>query len=203
MDLPPRTLPVPFETMTDSFDDYGPWTFFTSFGEHDTYVLYSDYHSSIDHNNGNPSPSARISGEGFAAVADIRQDIDLRGLNADDELFLSFDYRATSNTAHDKPTNASVKIYDSEDNVIYVYWPANGGVTDTGWQRSSLNITDVISGYDGVSIGLGLRDNWIAKWNQNAYFDNFYLGTTPANPNNISGMIHAEPIMPSVPGHDP
>ncbi len=197
MDSPPRALPVPFETITDSFDGYGPWTFFTSFGEYHSYVPYNDYHLSIDYNNGNPSPSARISGEGFAAVADIRQDIDLRGLDEGDELFLSIDYRATSSTANDRPTNASVKIYDGEGSVIYVYWLANGGVTDTKWQRSSINITDVISGHDDVSIGFGLRDNWIAKWNQNAYFDNFYLGTTPASPNDIHGMIHAEPIMPS------
>ena len=196
MNSPPPTFPDSFETITDSFDGHGSWMLFTSIGEYHSYVPYNDYTFSIDYNSGNPSPSARISGEGFVAVAEIRQDVDLRGLDDGDDLFLSIDYRATSSTAHDRPTNASVKIYDSGGNMIYKYWPANGGVTDTKWQRSSLNITDVISGHDGISIGLGLRDNWIAKWNQNAYFDNFYLGTAPADSNDDSGVIHAEPIMP-------
>ncbi len=203
MDSPPRALPVPFETITDSFDGYGPWMLFTSIGEYHSYVPYNDYQFSIDYNNGNPSPSARISGEGFVANSEIRQDVDLRGLDEGDELFLSVDYRATSSTPDSSVTNAYVKIYDGEGNTIYRHWLVRGGITDTEWQRSSIDITDVVSGHDGISIGLGLRDGWIAKWNQNAYFDNFYLGTVPADLNDNTGMIHAEPTMPSVPATIP
>ena len=203
MDSPPRALPVPFETITDSFDGYGPWRFFISIGEYHSYVPYNDYQVSIDRDNGNPLPSARISGEGFVANTEIRQDVDLRGLDGDDDLFLSIDYRATSRTPDPLVTNAYVKIFDGEGNSIYRYWLVRGGITDTEWQRSSFNITGVVYGHDGISIGLGLRDGWIAKWNQNAYFDNFYLGTVPADLNDNTDVIHAEPTTPSDSATDP
>ncbi len=173
------TEPTPsFEAITDDYSDVDSWTLHrTASSDYDTsnnrYVL------GLDSNDGNPAPSGLISGDGFVATAGMKQTVDLRNLDEDDSLFIGVDYKATSNFASSSVTNAMLQIFDSHGSSIYTTWLNRGGTFNTGWQSFSANVTDAVSGHDDVSVWLGLTDSWIADWRQKAYFDNFYLGTTP------------------------
>ena len=169
--------PPGFVTIADSFDRIGPWTSFNVIDPTDTgYDPFGNYRFDIDSQNGRPSPSVKISGDGFPTSAGIQRSVDLSALNGDD-LFVGVDYRATANSAHSSVTNAKLEILDDDGNSLSKNWLNRGGTLDTEWQTFALDVTDAVAGHDGITVQLTLRDAWIVDHRQTAHFDNFYLGT--------------------------
>ena len=169
--------PPGFVTIAGSFDRVGPWTSFNVIHPTDTgYDPFGNYRFDIDSQNGRPSPSVKISGDGFPTSAGIRRSVDLSVLNGDD-LFVGVDYRATANSAHSSVTNARLGIPDDDGNSLSDNWLNRGGTLDTEWQAFALDVTDAVAGHDGITVRLTLTDAWIVDHRQTAHFDNFYLGT--------------------------
>ena len=169
--------PPGFVTIADSFDRAGPWTSFNVIRPTDTgYDPFGNYRFDIDSQNGRPSPSVKISGDGFPTSAGIQRSVDLSALNGDD-LFVGVDYRATANSAHSSVTNARLEILDDDGNSLSDNWLNRGGTLDTEWQTFALDVTDAVAGHDGITVRLTLTDAWIVDHRQTAHFDNFYLGT--------------------------
>ena len=169
--------PPGFVTIADSFDRVGPWTSFNVIDPTDTgYDPFGNYRFDIDSQNGRPSPSVKISGDGFPTSAGIQRSVDLSALNGDD-LFVGVDYRATANSAHSSVTNARLEILDDDGNSLSKNWLNRGGTLDTEWQTFALDVTDAVAGHDSITVQLTLRDAWIVDHRQTAHFDNFYLGT--------------------------
>ena len=169
--------PPGFVTIADSFDRAGPWTSFNVIHPTDTgYDPFGNYRFDIDSQNGRPSPSVKISGDGFPTSAGIQRSVDLSALNGDD-LFVGVDYRATANSAHSSVTNAKLEILDDDGNSLSKNWLNRGGTLDTEWQTFALDVTDAVAGHDSITVQLTLRDAWIVDHRQTAHFDNFYLGT--------------------------
>ena len=169
--------PPEFVTIAGSFDRVGPWTSFNVIRPTDTgYDLFGNYRFDIDLQNGRPSPSVKISGDGFPTSAGIQRSVDLSALNGDD-LFVGVDYRATANSAHSSVTNARLGILDDDGNSLSDNWLNRGGTLDTEWQAFALDVTDAVAGHDSITVRLTLTDAWIVDHRQTAHFDNFYLGT--------------------------
>lgn len=168
--------------LLDGFESAGPWEAHNAVGEYDPvsgpdYETFNEYSFTTDVQEGNPSPSAKISGDGFVSYSAIQRTFSLERIGSND-LFVGFDYRATSGTSISSVTNVQVDLLDKSGNVLYSHRPANGGTTDTGWQSFSYDATDAVSGQDSLTVRLGIRDAWIHNWHQTAHFDNFHIGTS-------------------------
>lgn len=175
------TVSPKFETITDGFEDGQEWEEFGEVAEYvpssgSTRAAFERYEFSIYSNAGNPAPSARISGDGFASYAGIQRDIRL-DLLGDDDLFVGVDYTAGSSATAPFVVNANMQILDKDGNLLWGSWLGQGGTLKGGWQTFNYDVTEAVSGHDMVTVRLGVYDYWVAGWNVEAYFDNFYAGT--------------------------
>ncbi len=175
------TVTSTFATITDGFEDGQEWEEFGEVAEHvpssePTRAAFERYRFSIDPNAGSPAPSARISGDGFASYAGIQRDIRL-DLLGDDDLFVGVDYTAGGGNTVPLVVNANMQILDKDGNLLWGSWLGRGGTLEGGWQTFNYDVTEAVSGHDMVTVRLGVYDYWVAGWNVEAHFDNFYAGT--------------------------
>lgn len=99
--------------------------------------------------------------------------VDISGMQAGQNLKLSYDYRASSGSAHSFVTNSFLRVLDADTGkVLFKADPAYGGTLDTGWQSYSTDLTDKVAGSDRIEIVLGLHDSWVARWSQVNWYDN-------------------------------
>jgi hypothetical protein len=118
----------------------------------------------------------KILGDGFTVSAGIQKAVDLSGWNGSEPLFLSFNWRATSDTALSTVTNAYLRVEDLETHVpLYQETLAAGGVSDTDWQSYSTDIATYLAGHNEIMLLLGLRDGWITNYHQENWYDNLRL----------------------------
>ena len=170
-----------FETVSDGFEDGEAWDEFGGVASNvtsseSTRATFNGYEFGIDQSAGNPSPSASISGDGFASYAGIQREINLEFLDKDN-LFVGIDYMAESGGPF--AVNTDIQILDEDGNLLHESWLGRGGIPDTEWQTFYYNVTDAVSGHDAVTVKLGVYDSWVIDWNVNVHFDNFYMGTAP------------------------
>ena len=176
--------PPEFETITDDFANLDSWEFVKTTNGLVTwvgYTVFNEYMHELSTTDGNPAPSAMIIGDGFGAYAEITRDISLKDHTSDDPLYLSVDYRAESQYAHSKYTNARLEITDAAGNSLYQKDMIAGGTLDSGWRTFSKDISQYVSGQDDITVRLYLNDSWIDDYSLVTLFDNFYLGTAPAS----------------------
>ena len=174
------TVSSSFDTIRDGFEDLDDWSLYHRVRDYiptsgPDYEEFHNYMMTTDLQEGTPSPSAKISGDGFMSYTAIQRDISLTALSGSD-LFIGVDYRATSLHSVSAITNASIDVLNATGDVIYNNWMARGGTTNTGWQSSTHNITDAVAGLDSITVQLALHDHWIGRYVQVAHFDNFYIG---------------------------
>ena len=184
------TLTPAFKTIRDSFNNGTNWETYSMVSDYvpisgPDYTTFSNYAFTIEQQDGNPSPSARISGDGFTSYFAIQRNVTLSDLGEND-LFVGIDYKATSATSASSVTNAKIELLDGDGSILYSNWLSRGGTVNTGWSTFSQNVTDAVAGSGIITIRLGLNDGWIANWSQNAYFDNLYVGTTPSTADQVS-----------------
>ena len=170
-----------FETISDGFEDGEAWDEFGGVASNvtsseSTRATFNGYEFGIDQGAGSPSPSARISGDGFASYAGIQREINLEFLG-EDNLFVGIDYMAEGGGPF--AVNADIQILDEDGSLLHESWLGRGGIPDTEWQTFYYNVTDAVSGHDAVTVKLGVYDSWVIDWNVNVHFDNFYVGTAP------------------------
>ena len=170
-----------FETISDGFEDGEAWDEFGGVASNvtsseSTRATFNGYEFGIDQGAGSPSPSARISGDGFASYAGIQREINLEFLGKDN-LFVGIDYMAEGGGPF--VVNADIQILDEDGSLLHESWLGRGGIPDTEWQTFYYNVTDAVSGHDAVTVKLGVYDSWVIDWNVNVHFDNFYVGTAP------------------------
>ncbi|AIC15154.1 InlB B-repeat-containing protein [Nitrososphaera viennensis] len=141
----------------------------------------SGYALARDTGTGSPAPSAKISGDAFATVHGIQKVVDLSSWSKAGTLTLSFNYRAASDYAGSTVTNAFVRIYNANtDLILYEETLVAGGTQDTGWKSYSKDITCSVLSSSGSStnkirVVLFLGDGWRANWNQKNWYDNIKL----------------------------
>jgi len=141
-----------------------------------TYWGDSGYSLTLDSGTGQPSPSARISGDGFVVNGGIQKVADISSWTGTGELTLSFNWRAASGTSGSSVTNAQLKIEDANlGTQLYAETLVAGGTTDTGWRSYSKDISTIVKGHVSIRIILYLHDGWIANWNQQNWYDNVRL----------------------------
>ena len=178
------------ESVTDDFANLDSWEFVKSIHSPPTWqghARYNNYMLELSATDGNPAPSALITGYGFGADAGINRDISLENHDPDEPLYLSVDYRATSGSTHSTVTNALLQITDTDGNSLYKIFMVGGGTLDSGWRTFSTNVTQYVIGEDDITVQLYLADPWIYPWNKKTSFDNFYLGEDPLPSRSISG----------------
>ena len=180
--------PSIFETITDDFADLDSWEFFQTDGTPMWFDLTSPniYTLELSATDGNPAPSALLRGDGFEQTAGITRDFSLENHDPDDPLYLSVDYRATSDSILSLETNARLEITDTDGNSLYQTNMIAGDTYDSGWQTFGTDISQYVSGQDDIRVRLYLVDFWIASWNIVTSFDNFYLGEDPLPSRDIS-----------------
>jgi len=151
--------------VNDTFDgSLDGWTYWGS---------TSDYALVQDNSMGRPSPSALVSADEFWIFAGMSKIVDISGMQAGQNLMLSYDYRASSGTPDSWVTHSRLLVLDAETGqVLLDVTPTSGGTTDTGWQSHSTDLTDEVTDSDRIEIVLGLKDAWIAKWSQANWYDN-------------------------------
>jgi len=138
-----------------------------------TYWGDSGYSLTLDSGTGQPSPSARISGDGFVVNGGIQKVADISSWTGTGELTLSFNWRAASGTSGSSVTNAQLKIEDANlGTQLYAETLVAGGTTDTGWRSYSKDVSSIVKGHASIRIILYLHDGWIANWNQQNWYDN-------------------------------
>ena len=176
--IPPIITPTQNSLLNDSFDDsLDGWQKY-SFTGTNSRTPYDNYNLSLDSTIGKPSPSAHISGDGFVSNSGIYKTVDITSVSEDSSLYLSFDYRATSNYVASSITNTRMGIYDGvTGETLHHESLIAGGVGDSGWQSYNTDISSMTSGHDSITIRLYLNDSWIAYWNQQNWYDNITLGT--------------------------
>ena len=177
-----------FESITDDFANLDSWEFVTStLPPWKNYIYYNNFRLELSTTDGNPAPSALITGPGFGAVSEIDRDFSLENHNPDDPLHLSVDYKAQSRSSHSQVTNARLEITDTDGNSLYQKDLVAGGTKNSGWRTFGTDISQYVSGQDDITVRLYLIDFWRHFWSTQTSFDNFYLGTELLPSRNISG----------------
>ena len=171
--------PLVFRTITDDFADLDSWEPVKLLSASLRPAHFNNYTLQLSATEGNPAPSALISGDGFEAVAGIARDFFLVNYTSGDPLYLGVDYRAQSLSGDLATTNARLDIVDASGNFLDQIILVKGGALDSGWRTFSTDISESVSGQDDIRVRLYLYDSWNEDWNQRAFFDNFYLGTAP------------------------
>ena len=174
------TLMPSFAPIRDGFENLDDWSLYYRVGEYTPisgpdYETFHNYEMSVNTQQGVPSPSAKISGDGFVSYTAIQRDISLATYSGDG-LFIGVDYHVTSWYSISRITNASIDVLNATGDVVYNNWMVSGGTTNTGWQSATHNITDAVAGLDSITVRLALYDYWIANHMQVVHFDNFYIG---------------------------
>lgn len=122
------------------------------------------------------SNTARISGDGYPGDGGMQKVVDLSEWNGSGSLLLSFDWRATSDTAGSVVTNAALRIEDADSHSILLSQSlAAGGTVDTGWQNYTNDISSYVLGHNRIRIILYLDDGWVANYHQTNSYDNIKL----------------------------
>ena len=172
-----------FETITDDFANLDYWMFdknsFRTSQVPNTYTL------TLSATDGNPAPSALISGDAFGHPQMIRP-ILLENYTSGDPLYFGIDYRAKSLISANGAPSAHIFIADLP-NIVYQTHLVYGGPLDSGWGTFSTDISEYVSEANDILIILQLIDVWNANYGLETYYDNFYLGTDPPPSRNISG----------------
>jgi hypothetical protein len=141
-----------------------------------TYFAGSGYSLTLDSGTGQPAPSARISGDGYAVDAGMQKAVDISGWTGTGELTLSLNWRAASDYSGSIVTNAQLKIDDADSGIsLYTETLVAGGTTDTGWRSYSKEISTIVKGHVSIRIVLYLHDGWTANWSQQNWYDNARL----------------------------
>lgn len=155
------------DTFTGSLDGWTYWGY------------TSDYGFAQDNSTGRPSPSASIRADQFGVFAGMSKIVDISGMQDNQNLTLSYDYRASSAASYLTVTNSYLRVLDADTGkLLFKAYPTAGGTRDTGWRSYSTDLTDETSGSDRIEIMLGLYDSWIASFNQANWYDNVVLHAT-------------------------
>jgi hypothetical protein len=142
-----------------------------------TYTGTTGYSLSLDAGQGNPAPSAHISGDyvvsTVAANAYMERTLS-KGPGTG--LAITVDYRASSGTTTSACTNAYLWVADMGDNILNCSSYVAGGVLDTGWSyNQQKTVLTEIQNISQAKVRLGLGDSWAANWNQKNWFDNIRI----------------------------
>ena len=148
------------------------------------------YHLALDSTTGVPSPSAHISGDawfGNCSKHGMYKVVDISSYTGG-PVMLAFNWRASSAGE----TQAEVRVDNADTGTpLLIYRLANSGVSDTGWQHYSNDISNLISGQQRLQIDLYLYDCWAANYNENNWYDNISLAwntSSPSPPNAPTGL---------------
>ncbi len=164
---------------SDEFNSgVGDWEKYSKIAVHQGGLApFDNYNLSRDSTIGKPFPSAHISGDGFASNSGIQKTVDISSVDGS-PLYLSFDYRATSNYAASSVTNTRLNISDGvTGETLHSEGLIAGGTRDSGWQSYNTDISTMTSGHDSITIQLYLSDSWSTNWNQQNWYDNITLST--------------------------
>ncbi|MBI5354964.1 MAG: Ig-like domain-containing protein [Candidatus Aenigmarchaeota archaeon] len=128
-------------------------------------------------NDGSSPPSVLLSGDGWVSYNGMQKTINLP--EARGEIIISYDWRASSGFAGSTVTNSNIKILDTSGNILYsepVFPACYGcGTYDTGWRHYSRDITQYVSGKDGILVKIYMHDAWIANWGERSWYDNILI----------------------------
>ena len=174
-----------FETITDDFANLDSWVFLKrSFSDS---TVPNNYTLTLSATDGNPAPSALISGDAYG-IPGMSRGILLENYTSGDPLYLGIDYRAKSLISDRSAPSAKLLIADVYGPpLLYQISLVSGGPLDSGWRTFSTDISEYVSEAYNINITLQLYDFWDANYGLETYYDNFYLGTDPPPSRNISG----------------
>jgi hypothetical protein len=140
---------------------------------------YPGYVVSLDATNGQPSPSANISGDTYLGICSnhgMAKVVDISNYHGE-PLTLAFDWRASSSPANVGLTTQAEVSVDNADTgqQLFVHRLVRSDIGDTGWQHYSTNISKSVSGVSHVRIDLYLYDCWVVDYNEKNWYDNISL----------------------------
>lgn len=165
------TLPLP-RVITDDFSSTNGWTHVPTI-----YTSgFNNYTFAIDSADGNPAPSARISGDGELANSRIEKWIDM-GDRGSGPLFFGIDYKAVSDTT--LYGQIVVGTADSQTKYVKSIWaPAQA----SGWSTHLKDISGVLGDGDRIRVQLYLHDLDGADNGYSLHFDNLYMSEVRPGP---------------------
>ena len=176
-----------FESITDHFTNLDSWTLRRSTYDAGEPDVFTNYTLELSTTDGNPAPSALISGDAYKYYAGMTRFFSLENYDRNDPLYVSFDYRAQSLSDNPGVSNVSFVLLGSHGFLVYNTWPFPGGVFDSGWRTYSTgDVSQYILEHDPIGVNLYLYDFRIQNFDARIYFDNFYLGVDPPPSRNIS-----------------
>ncbi len=127
------------------------------------------------------SDIAKISGDDNPAQGGMQKTVDLSQWNGSGSLILSFDWKATSDTADSSVTNVHLRIEDADSHsLLYSQVLASGGTVNTGWQSYTNDVSPYVIGHSKIKIIMSLWDVWTANWHQTNSYDNVKLTNVTA-----------------------
>ena len=198
---PPVTQSLPFNNSFEtSLDGWQEFSAIRIIGG--SITPFDNYDLSIDSTTGMPAPSAHISGDGHSSKSGMHQTIDISSIDSNSPLYLSFDYRTTSNFAVSSVTNTHLGIHDGVTGIqLHSESLIAGGTLDSGWQSYNTDISSITSGHDSITIRLYLMIHGLQITNQQNWYDNVILGTEQ-QPIGQSSPIPSKPITPNFDNDD-
>ena len=149
-----------------------------------THYGYPGYVISLDTTTGQSTPSANISGDAWLGICSnhgMAKTVDI-GTYLGGPLTLAFNWRASSTSGGaGLTTQAEVRVDNADTGEqLFTHRLVNSGISDTGWQYYSTDISSYVKSVKKVQIDLYLYDCWVANWNENNWYDNvsLFTGTT-------------------------
>jgi len=148
-----------FDTFDDDLDGWSFWT------------------GGIGYELNYDSQSAMISGNKDGTQNGIQKAVDISKWKKGN-LFLSFDYRATSAGNNIDMTNVMTSLYDTETHeLLFKDYILGGGTTDTGWRTYQKNIYNYVINSDNIIITFSHNDADPGDSKNVNWYDNVWLAT--------------------------
>ena len=109
---------------------------------------------------------------------EYKKTVGISSVSEGSPLYLSFDYRATSEYTDSSITNAHLEIHDEvTGETLYDYVLFDGGTRDSGWQSYNADISSSVSEHDFITVWLYMNDYLSGDFDQQNWYDNITLGT--------------------------
>ena len=183
---------VPKASGTIFSDDFGgpnywEYTKASQPADMEFYYPFNSHSFTIDALQGNPEPSARIAGLGYATNSTLSRTIDISGIDRSRSLFVGVDFK-TANQFTLFTTTPHINIKADDGASIYSEALDEGRFTGFGWQSFSHDISQLVGDSDSVTVELSVSDDRLVVFH-GTYLDNFYLGHD--DPLLLNGVVGA------------
>lgn len=163
---------TPIVFLNDKFDkDLDGWSHYG----------YPGYTITLDSTTGQPAPSANISGDAWQGICSyhgMAKAVDISTYPGG-PLTLAFNWRASSSSGGASVTTQAEVRVDNADTgqQLFTHRLVSSGISDTGWQSYSNDISSYVTGVKKIQIDFYLYDCWVVNWNENNWYDNISLFT--------------------------